>query len=138
GTKITIQQFGPKRLKSTLAKDSTVIIDSQFRFDIPVSGPEYFNLRVDKRSMGNVFLDVGINHVMIEDSLSKKLSITNSLSNDDYRLYQETNSLLSDLHGSYRMNDIYYRQYGNEKSINTDTLRKKEKAMEEALLKWKR
>ncbi|QNL51930.1 hypothetical protein H8S90_10310 [Olivibacter sp. SDN3] len=40
GTKIMIQQVVPDRLKSTLTKDSTVIKDNQFRFDIPASGPE--------------------------------------------------------------------------------------------------
>lgn len=137
GTEVTIQQVVPKRLNSTLAKDSAVIKDNQFRFDIPVSGPEYFNLRINGRYMGRMFLDGGIHRVVIEDSLSTELSTTNSLSNDDYRLYQKTNSLLSDLHGNYRMKDIYYRQYGNEKNIDPDTLRKKEKSMEEAFLKWK-
>jgi len=133
-----IQQAVPARLKSTLTKDSTLIKDNQFSFDIPVSGPEYFYLRIDKRNVGGVFLDVGINHVMIEDSLSKEFSTRNSISNDDYVLYKKTNKLLSDLEGSYRMKRIYYLQYSTGEHVNADTLRKKEKLTEEAHLKWKR
>lgn len=137
GTKIIIQQAVPDRLKSTLAKDSTIIKDNQFKFDIPASGPEYFYLRIDKRNMG-VFLDVGINHVMIEDSLSVDVSTTNSMSNSNYLLYRKTNRLLADLEGSYRMKRIHYMQYSNREHMDADTLSKKEKSMEEAFLKWKR
>ncbi|WP_345232457.1 TlpA disulfide reductase family protein [Olivibacter ginsenosidimutans] len=138
GTKIMIQQAVPDRLKSTLTKDSTVIKGNQFRFDIPASGPEYFYLRIDKRNVGGVFLDVGTNHVMIADSLSKAFSTRNRISNDDYVLYKKTNRLLTDLEGSYRMKRIYYMQYSNGEHVDADTLSQKEKSMEEAFVKWRR
>lgn len=137
GTKIMIRQTVPDRLKSTLTKDSTVIKDNQFIFDIPASGPEYFWLRINERNVG-VFLDVGINHVTIEDSLPTELSTTNSMSNDNYLRYKKTNRLLSNLEGNYKMERIYYLQYAAGEHVDVDTLNKKEKSVEEARLKWKR
>ena len=138
GTKIMIRQIVPDRLKRTITKDSTVVKDNQFSFDVPASGPEYFALRIDKRNVGGVFLDVGINHVTIEDSLSIALSTTNSKSNDDYLLYKKTNRLVFDLERSYKMEQSYYLKYSNGEHFDADTLRKKEKLTEEARLKWKR